>query len=385
MKHLFKIAILMLITSLHLQAQIKEVYNKSFDATNLKTLVLDLEGAYVRIESSEDDSVHFDYRIEFENYSKKEVESILEKVKASANLNGDILEFKGSSSNKISDVSYSIETLFGITFEGDYISFKEPTNKTFRKSKQYFLETNSSSKVKSLKEYLKNIRELDDKGEKRKINTKNVKILRSKFIIKIPEHLALRVIAINSNLEFYTDLKSQLNLNARDTGLKFRSLANPLNTLDVVNGNFRCNALNGGTYKFNHVDEVRIAEVENVTLDSEFATTKIGEIGKNVEIVDFNSEFWIHNFSHNFGDFKMNTEYSEINLFYPEGMDSYIETFGHDTVHYAGNLATEIPPSRKNKASKMMVIGKETSPNKIKINTIHGIIRFGEDFIDVGE
>ena len=185
MKHLFNIVILMLITSLHLQAQIKEVYKKSFDATNLKTVVLDLEGAYVRIESSEDDNVHFDYRIEFENYSKKEVESILEKVKASANLNGDILEFKGSSSNKISDVSYSIETLFGITFEGDYISFKEPTNKTFRKSKQYFLETNSSSKVKSLKEYLKNIRELDDKGEKRKINTKNIKILRSKFLITV--------------------------------------------------------------------------------------------------------------------------------------------------------------------------------------------------------
>ncbi len=63
-------------------------------------------------------------------------------------------------------------------------------------------------------------------------------------------------------------------------------------------------------------------------------------------------------------------------------MDYYLEAFGHDPVHYY-NLIIKIPPSRKNEPSKMMVIGKEdTRLNKIQINTIPSIIRFGENFIN---
>lgn len=385
MKTLFKILALMLITSLQVQSQIKEIFKENFDATNLNNLVLNLEGTYVEIEASEDNKVHFDYTIEFENYSNKEIQSILNTVKPESQIVNDKLEFKSKGSNISSDVTYSIETLFGITFEGDYINFKEPTTRMFRKSKQYFLDINSSSRGKSLKEYLKNLREVDDKGKKRKINSKSVKILRTKFIIKIPSHINLRIMAVNSSMTFKLDLDSQLNVNARNTSLKFQSINNPLNNLDIVNGSFRCNTLNGGSYKFNHAEVVQIAEVKNLTIDGEFSTTKIGEVGEHVKIVDFNGKFWLHNFSNNFKDFQMNTEYSEINLFYPEDMNYYLETYGHDTVFYDGNNITKITPSRKNKYSKMMIIGEETNPNKIKINTTHGIIRFGRDFIELGE
>lgn len=382
MKTQFKIAILMLITSLQVQTQVKEIYKESFDAKNLKTLVLDLEGSYVLIEPTDDDKVHFNYTIEFINYSKKEIEKVLEDVKPTAQILNDKLEFKTKGNNISSDVSYTIESLYGITFEGDYINFKEPSTKIFRKSKQYFLDINSSSRVKSLKEYLKNLREIDDKGKKRKFTPKDVKIKKTKFTIKLPFHINLRLMAVNSNMTFNLDLESQLNVNARNTGLKFQNIKNPLNNFDIVNGNFRSNTLNGGSYKFNHVEDVQIAELQNLTFDSEFSTIKIGEIGKNVEIVDFTSKFWLHNFSNDFGNFEMNTEYSEINLFFPEDMKFYLETYGHDTVHYFDKLKTEIQPSRNNKSSKMMVVGEETNPNKIQINTVHGIIRLGEDFID---
>ncbi|MFD1016554.1 hypothetical protein [Winogradskyella rapida] len=385
MNTLFKITALMLITSLPVQSQIKEIFKKSYDATNLKNLVLDLEGTFVDIRASDDNKVHFDYTVEFENYSSKEIDEILKVIKPESQIVNDKLEFKSKGNNISGEVTYSIETLYGITFEGDYINFKEPTTKMFRKSKQYFLEINSSSRGKSLKEYLKNLREIDDKGEKRKINSKHVKILRTNFTIKIPSHLNIRLMAVNSNMTFKLDLESQINVNARNTDLKFQSIQNPLNNFDIVNGSFRSNTLNGGSYKFTHVDEVQIAEIKNLTIDSEFTTTKIGEIGEGVKIVDFNSKFWIHNFSNDFGIFFMNTEYSEINLFYPEGIDYYIETFGHDTFHNVGFTSADIPPSRKNESSKMMVIGEETSPNKIQINAVHGIIRFAEDFIELEE
>jgi hypothetical protein len=385
MKILFKITVLMLITSNVVKAQTHDIFKKSFDATNLKTLALDFNSSYVEIVESEDNKIYFDYTIEFKNYSKKEIEEVLEKIETSAEVVGDKLQFKANSENTLGDVVYSLETLYGITFEGDYINFKEKTDRQFRQSKQYFLDINSSSRGKSIKEYLKNIREVDEKGNKKKFNSKNVKVLKTNFIIKMPSHLKIRVMATNSNMGFKLDLENQLNVNARNTSLKFKDLNNPLNNLDIVNGSFRSNTLTGGSYKFTHVDNVQIAEVKNLTIDSEFTTIKIGEIGKNVEIIDFNSKFWLHNFSKDFTDFTMNTEYSEINMFYPEDIDYYIETYGHDAVIYWNNVKTEITPSRKNKPSKMMIIGKETSPNKIQINTVHSIIRFGEDFIDFGE
>lgn len=383
MKTLFKITVLMLITSYALHAQKQDIYKQSFDASDLNTLVLDLNGFYLEIEESNDNKVHFDYTIEFENYSKKEIEKVLDEIKVNNKIEGNKLEFSASSLGTAGDVVYSVESLYGITFEGDYVTFKEPSDRQWRKSKQYFKDINSSSRGKSLKEYLKNLRGLDGKGNKKKIKPKNIKILRTKFIIKMPARLNLRLMAVNSSIGFKFDVNAQTNINARNTKLKFQNITNTLNNFDIVNGDFRSGEIKGGSYKFNHVGNVQIAEVSNLTIDSEFTTTTLGEIGSNVKIVDFTSKFWIHNFSFDFGDFQMDTEYSEINMFFPEDMKYYIETYGHDTVHYYSELITEIPPSRKNKPSKMMIIGEETNSNKIQINTVHGIVRFGEDFIDV--
>ncbi|WP_439150873.1 hypothetical protein [Winogradskyella sp.] len=385
MKTKFKVLLLLLITSVLLNAQQHDIYKNSFDAEKLTTLVLDLNSSYIQIEESNDGRVYIDYTIEFKNYSKKEIEDIISKIETSAVLENEKLVLKSNSQSTMGDVVYSIETLFGITFEGNNITFKEPSTRMFRKGKQYFMNINDGSRTKSLKEYLKNIRTFDSKKKKKKVKIKNVKSYRTNFVIKIPSRVSIRATAINSNMTFKLDLKNQMTLNARNTKLQFQSLSNVLNNFDIVNGEFRANALEGGTYKFNHVSKVQFSEIRAVNIDSEFTDIRIGEVGENVKIVDFNSEFWLHNFSNNFGDFKMTTEYSEINLFYPEDMEFYIETFGHDTVHYWDNLTTESQPSRKNKSSKMMIIGKEVAPNKIQINTIHGIIRFGEDFIDYGE
>lgn len=383
MKNQFKIFLLMLITSAVTNAQIKEIFKKSYNTKDLKSISLRLNDTYVEFSLSEDDKVHFDYTLEFENYPKREMESKLNEIKTEARILDAVLEFNTSGSEAKSDVSYSLETLYGIEFEGDFINFKEETNREFRKSKQYFLAINSSSRSKSLKEFLKKFSEVDKNGNKRKINTKDVKILRTKFLIKLPSEIMLRVMAENSNLIFKNDLKNQLIINARTTKLKFQNIQNPLNILDVVNGSFRANFLEGGTYKFTHVDEVQVAQLKNVDMDTEFSDVKVGEIAEKVRIVDFNSKFWFHNFSENFGEFQMASDYSEINLFFPEKSEYFIETFGYNTVHYWAKLITEIPPSRKKEHSKMMLIGEKDNPNKIKIHITNGIIRFGEDFIDL--
>lgn len=383
MKQQFKILVLMLITSAVTYGQVKEIFKNSYDTKDLDYISLNLNGTYVEFSLSEDDNIHFDYTLEFENYSKKEIESKLNDIKTEAKIQDGVLEFSTNGSKVSSNVSYSIETLYGLTFEGDFINFKEKNNREFRKSKQYFLEINSSSRGKSFKEYLKNLSEVDNKGKKRKIKTRDVKILKTKFSIKIPKRIMVRLMVENSNLIFKDDIKNQLVINARTTQLKFQNIQNPFNVLDIVNGSIRANIVEGGTYKFTHIDEVQIAQVKDLSIDAEFSKIKIGEISKNVRLVDFNSKLWLYNFAENFGDFNMTSNYSEINLFYPENMDYFIETFGANTVHYTAGLVTKIPPSRKNEQTKMMLIGNEKSHNKITIQIINGIIRFGEDFIEI--
>lgn len=382
--HYKTLIILVLITSI-LKAQTHEVYNKSFDATKINTLVLNLEDTYVTFEKSDDNKVHFNYQVEFTNYSKKEIENYFEHLKLISQINKQNLEFQSYRTDNLSNNVYTFETLYGITFEGNDITFKGENTREFRKSKQYFFSLNDASRIESLKNYLKNIRALNDKGEKKKISPKSVKMSKTKFIIKVPEHLNYQIKARNSNLNFNSNISTLVVLNAKDTHLTFKNINNDLNMFDVVNGNLKADIINGGTFMLNHVSKITIAELSNCRLDSEFSDFNVGEIGEHVEINDFNSKFWIHNFASNFGLFEMITEYSEINLFYPENTEYLLTTFGHDTKFYTTDLVTIIQPSKKGISSKMMIIGDETKnhTNKIEINTVHGIIKFGQDFIDV--
>lgn len=383
MKTQFKFLIVLIFVSTVLNAQKFDVYKNSFDATNISTLSLDVESSSVVIEASEDEQIHINYSIEFNNYSKKELQKIIDSITVSTVLEKDVLKLICDSKNAHGGTVYTVETLFGITFEGDLVKFGDISNRHFRKSKQYFYGINNTSEGKVLKEYLKNIRQFDGKKKKKKVKAKNIKSFKTSFVIKMPTHLNFSAVALNSRITSTIDLKSQITVKARNTRLYFKELSNQLNSFNVVNGEFNANTLTGGNYKFNHVEKVLVAELNQLKIDGEFTDFRIGLIGQGVEIVDFNSKFWLHNFIRDFENFKMHTEYSEVNLFFPEDMEFQIETFGHNTVHYTDNLVTEIPPSSTNESSKMMVIGKDTATNRIKINTRHGIVRFGKDFIDI--
>jgi hypothetical protein len=385
MKSPYKIFLLLIFTTIFLKAQTYDVYKESFDASNIKNLVLDFEGTYVLIEKSENNMVHFDFTIEFTNYSQKEIDAYLKNINTLGEIKIQNLEFKSITNNHLGNAVYSLETIYGITFEGNNVSFNDASNLKYRKSKQYFLSLNNTSKIESLKNYLKNLREVDNDGKKRKINPDKVKISKTKFIIKVPEYLNYQIKAQKSDINFNHDIETKITLNAKDTNLTFKNLNNPDNAFAIVNGNFYSASINGGNFTFNHVTKLNMASIENCMFNSEFSHFNIGEIGKNVEINDFNSKFWIYNFATNFGTFKLTTEYSEINLFYPENTEYLLTTFGHNTKHYTNKLITITPPSKKNISSKMMVIGDESKnySNKIEINATHGIIKFGEDFIDV--
>ena len=70
---LFKIAAVLALLTNSVTAQIKTVYQDILSTTEKSSLNLDLTNASVFIEISPKDQIEIDFRLEFENYTEKEI------------------------------------------------------------------------------------------------------------------------------------------------------------------------------------------------------------------------------------------------------------------------------------------------------------------------
>ena len=216
---------------------------------------------------------------------------------------------------------------------------------------------------------------------------KSDKIQITKMIISIPEHIHVRFTLGNANVEFLDDFSNKTTMNSRNSKLKFKKIGNTLNLFDIDNGYFNVEAIEGGNYSFANTRELTIGRVSNSIINSEFTKVEIGEIGTNMEFIDFNSKFIFHNFSANFESLVMNTEYSEINLFLPDLLEYRLFTYGNRTKHIFENQVANLSNKNKKADAKMfeLINSDNEDSNYIKINTVNGIIRIGKDFINIGE
>ena len=82
----FNILALMLITSIGIYGQKKQIYSRVFDVNPQTTAIFNLDDSAIVIEKSKDDKVHLNYNIEFDGFSKKEVDSLIDRVKLDATM-----------------------------------------------------------------------------------------------------------------------------------------------------------------------------------------------------------------------------------------------------------------------------------------------------------
>ena len=390
MKTLFKITALMLITSIYGFAQTSPdfemdekhiIYKENFTTNANTILVLNLKNTAAQVLESPDNKVYIEYTKEFNNTRKKRVQQQLKHLIVSGKKEGDKITYSAKTRN---DIRFSV-------FEFDELMLERAEKKELLKGFKV-----QPIARKSLDSVLQDIK-LSDFIYREKVlgafkiksrsprYKKNMQFTITKMIIKIPKNVHVRATLENANIVFIDDFSNRATMNVRNSKLKFKSVGHPLNIFDVDNGYFRTKEVTSGTYSFANVKHVTIGQLSNTLINSEFTKVEIGEIGKNNKIVDFNSKYFIHNFHKDFGRLSLETDYTELNIFSPENIEYYLETYGYNTVHYKNGITTKIKSSGKSEPSKMMVIGKESYPNKIKINTTHGIIRFGEKTIDFGE
>lgn len=392
MKFQFRIITLYLLTTSFLFGQKEVVFSKSFNtnSTTSALLTFNIGGGTVEIEESEDDKFYVEHSIEFTNHSDRKKEKIIKEIKSKYDITANMVDNYITTTyenNNNRRGSFRIDYFMS----SGYIRNRKNDSLIDYKTHKTFIEDLIETKTPGFNyiNFIKNSKYLTEGRKQRHIERyeKNIKTKRYHVKVKfrIPKSLNITINSKFTKLVLSGNLKNRFSIRCNGGRFFADGFDNKDNIIKIKDGIIIMQSMKGGELTLNSTRHAVLGKLSNVRLDSEYSKLEIGRIVENVEITDFTSKFIIHNFLEDFSNFKMNTEYSEINMFFPKNKDYYLETFGYDTAHYWDGITTEIPPSRKNKPSKMMVIGEETNPNKIKINTVHGIIRFGEDFIDFGE
>jgi len=380
MKLQFKLIIMILITSLSVQAQTEKVYSKTFETDKSTTAIFNLENTTVAIEESTDGKVHFDYSIKFEGYSKKEVKSIVDAIKVEATMFENNITLQSTSVTKIPNVSYKLKQEDGLSLKGNFFNEKKDEKTIERKSKDSIIKELSSVKLMAkdfFEVFIKNFKEVDTKGNEKSIGKSNFKIMRSLFVIKLPSYVKLKINGKDAQITFKDDITNEMSVVLKNGFFTSKQLLNSYNKFKIDNASFKAEGIVGGDYNFINIGKGLIGSVQDAKIASEFSKIEIGEIAKGVTITDFNSEYHFYNWTKDFKRFDLYSEYSKIHYFYPEDVDYSLKVVGNNTVNYVSKIKIEMQPTRNGEKFNMMERkpkGEGAFAGSINFDIIHGII-----------
>ncbi|MBT8245671.1 hypothetical protein [Winogradskyella sp.] len=381
------ILLLIFITSVSAFAQRHRIIKKEFTVNKNTSIVLNLDNISVAFEESTDGKIHFDYVMEFDGYSKKKMQSLIDNVSVELNGSNDVVSLNAKSKSRMYSEIYSVDSPHSITLNDVY--FKPKMDSVVRKSKDSLLKEiefkNRPRHLSSLKFMQDRFKVMKKDGKLKNLTKGSLKMLRSEFVIKLPPFVKLTINAKGTNLYFRNDIQNQLSITSKDGSVKAKAITNAYNKVKVKGANFDATNLIGGDYMFKNISKGKIGEMSNARINSEFSKIEIGEIGKQTQIIDFNSEYWFYNWSNNFERFNLYSEYSKIHLFYPKANHS-MKMVGNNTKSLIGSNKFEVNMQPTKNGEKYTIMTKdvkdETKPiNEIYFDIIHGIIYTHENSI----
>jgi hypothetical protein len=359
-------------TSIFAQKEI--IYKKSFDTNSQTILVLDLKKTPVIIEESMDGKIHFDYSIDFNNYSKRKMRMISKQVKVKVTVGNDKVKLTSNSSEFLG-VTYFIDTKLGLVLEDKFFDLEKKKKRTY-KSKDSLLREIKDRGVKGQKQFINNIKTQDEKGNRKRISIKNIKSIKSVFKIRVPSNIRIKIKGESSQILLNYDMNVSLEADLDRGSIKTKKLTSENTNITVRNGVFEAEAITRGRYILKDVSKCLIGEASHTVIDSEGSKVEVGEIGKKVIVKDFNSEFFFYNFSKDFKEFNIKGDYSKLH-FYDKKHTFSLTAFGNTTAINFDDQKFSFEPRKGKKKFKMLekkVKKKENYFGHVDLNITNGII-----------
>ncbi|PQJ79831.1 hypothetical protein [Polaribacter porphyrae] len=332
-------------------AQTKEVIlKKSYKVDENTIFELDLDNVAIVFEESFDDKIHFNYYMEFINYSDRKIKDLLGEVNVKVDRNNNNLKLGVKNSMLI---GVNRKTLFSMdslksAIKESMIFYRN--RKFLYKSKDSLLKQIRTSVGNDLQDYLfKNKKKYENEEF-----IKNQKKIKKTFIIKLPNYIRMNFKVLHSDITFNYDIKERVIFNSFRTRLKFKKLISRENKFQLINGFLYTEEIAGGFYKLKGVHPFRVGSISNSIIDLETSKMEVGEIKKNTSIKDFSSKVLFYNFNEDFKNFSFEGDYSKIYLYKVKKANYTMDVFGYNTVLKMDNNTTTFGDSKDKKLTKIL-------------------------------
>lgn len=359
-------------------SQTKEIILcESFNVNNNTILSLDIDNVAIVFEESFDDKIHFDYTMTFGRYSKRKREIILKQTKSKISKNKDLINLKVENSEFLGmNLKYYPDYTADYKSDSAYISIKdfmrkEVQRKNVYKTKDSLLKEIGYSEGSNLTDFLK-------KNQKKyKLNEymKNKKIIIKRFVIKIPKSVKIRIKAINSDLTFNYDISQPFVLNSFKGFFKFKNITSKESEISASNGILQAYKMSNTSLNLRDMNKVVLGSFSNSILESETSKIQIGEVGTNLYIKDFDSDFNFYNYNKNFTKFNFEGDYSELYLYNVKDTNFSMDVSGFNTTLNMEGVKTLFGASKEKELTK--ILHKKRKENSPFLGNIDVILKNG--------
>lgn len=359
------------ITSITLAQKKELVLKESYNVDNYTTLDIDIDNVSIVFEESNDNKIHFDYFILFDEDSKKTQFKVFNGLNASSVKTDNTVKLNVKNSMYLGEL-YSLD--IGLEAYKKYIRDIFSTikkNQYQYKSKDSLLKEIGFSKGSYVDDYFKKLK-IENPN---KDWGKSVRKFKQYFAIKVPKYVKIKIKTLHSKIEFKYDIEKSFILNSFKTHFKFKKILGKENRIIASNGIFQAEEINNGRIEFLDMNKVVIGEVSNMSIATETSKIQIGEVGKNVDFNDFNSKLYLYNFSKNFTKFNLKGDYSKISFYKVVETNFSMDISGHNTVLNMNEIKASFGVNKEEKLIK--ILQKKRNENVPFLGNIEVVLKNG--------
>ncbi|AQS94602.1 hypothetical protein BXQ17_11205 [Polaribacter sp. BM10] len=359
------------ITSITLAQKKELVLKESYNVDNYTTLDIDIDNVSIVFEESNDNKIHFDYFILFDEDSKKTQFKVFNGLNASSVKTDNTVKLNVKNSMYLGEL-YSLD--IGLEAYKKYIRDIFSTikkNQYQYKSKDSLLKEIGFSKGSYVDDYFKKLK-IENPN---KDWGKSVRKFKQYFAIKVPKYVKIKIKTLHSKIEFKYDIEKSFILNSFKTHLKFKKILGKENRIIASNGIFQAEEINNGRIEFLDMNKVVIGEVSNMSIATETSKIQIGEVGKNVDFNDFNSKLYLYNFSKNFTKFNLKGDYSKLSFYKVVETNFSMDISGHNTVLNMNEIKASFGVNKEEKLIK--ILQKKRNENVPFLGNIEVVLKNG--------
>ena len=359
------------ITSISFSQTKEVILKKSYKVDESTALEIDIDNASIVFEESNDNKIHFDYFILFNEDSEKAQFKVFNGVDASSSKINNKVKLIVKNSMYLGEL-YSLDV--GMEAYKKHIKdiFSSINKNQFEyKSKDSVLKEISFSKGSYTDDYFKKLKIENPNKNWGKSASK----FKQYFTIKVPKHVKIKLKSLHSIVDFNYDLEQTFILNSFKTHFKFKNILAKENRIIASNGIFQAEEIHNGRIEFLDMYKVVIGEISNVSIATETSRIQIGEVGKSVDFNDFNSKLYLYNFSKNFTKFNLTGDYSELNFYKVVENNFSMDISGHNTVLNMNENKASFGVNKEEKLIK--ILQKKRKENVPFLGNIEVVLRNG--------